>query len=234
MLEDMKRLYRRVFPAVLLTGVILFFAGCGSAPKKSERDSRPVRALPQAGAGEDSRPVIVAFGDSLTAGAGVDFSLNYPSRLQARIDAEGFAYRVVNAGVSGDTSGQGLNRIREILDLHPAIAIVELGANDGLRGSPVVTLRQNLDAIVSRLQGAGIKVILAGMRVPPNYGPRYVAAFQDVYESVAAKYDIPLIPFFLEGVGGNTALNQDDGIHPTAEGYAVVVENIWRVLQPIL
>jgi acyl-CoA thioesterase-1 len=140
----------------------------------------------------------------------------------------------VNAGVSGDTSGQGLNRVQDILDLHPAIAIIELGANDGLRGSPVATLRHNLDAIVSRLQGAGTKVILAGMRVPPNYGPRYAGAFQDVYESVAGKHDIALIPFFLEGVGGNAALNQDDGIHPTAEGYAIVVENVWKVLQPLL
>jgi len=182
----------------------------------------------------EARPVIAAFGDSLTEGHGVDARMNYPSQLQKRIDTGGYRYKVVSAGVSGDTSSQGLDRIRTILDLHPSIAIVELGANDGLRGLPAAATRQNLEAIVQRLQSAGVKVVLAGMEVPPNYGPQYASAFRNVFRDIAKQYDIPLIPFFLEGVGGNPALNQDDGIHPTAEGYTIVVGNVWKVLRPLL
>ncbi len=183
---------------------------------------------------QDTRPIIVAFGNSLTAGSGVDPRENYPSKLQARIDAAGYRYRVVNAGASGDTSYQGLNRIQGIIELRPAVAIVELGANDGLRGLPAEATRRNLVAIVSQLQLAGAKVVLAGMQMPPNRGARYTKAFRQIFMEVADEYDAALIPFFLEGVGGRPELNQDDGIHPTAEGYDVIVENVWKVLQPLL
>ncbi len=190
--------------------------------------------LPPASEGQDRRPVIVAFGDSLTAGSGVDPALNYPSKLQAKIDAAGYRYRVANAGISGDTSSQGLNRIQSVIALRPVIAIVELGANDGLRGIPAEATRRNLIAIVGQLQAAGIKVVLAGMQMPPNYGPRYTSSFRKIFPDVAEMHNTSLIPFFLEGVGGHPELNQDDGIHPTAEGYDVIVENVWKVLRPLL
>jgi acyl-CoA thioesterase-1 len=230
----MKKIYMNRRPVLPFFLGICILAGCSCTKSKNEAAVDHERALPPSTAGQDNRPVIVAFGDSLTAGAGVDPELNYPSQLQKKIDAERYRYRVVNAGVSGETSSQGLNRIRAILDLQPAIAIVELGANDGLRGLPAAATRQNLAAIVQGLQSKGAKVVLAGMRVPPNYGPQYARAFRDIFNDVARQFNIPLIPFFLEGVGGDASLNQDDGIHPTAEGYTIVVENIWKVLQPLL
>jgi acyl-CoA thioesterase-1 len=183
---------------------------------------------------EDGRPIIVAMGDSLTEGHGVDENQNYPSKLQRRLDNGGYKYKVINAGVSGETSAQGLDRIEPVIALHPAIVIVELGANDGLRGLPIESTRRNLEAVVSRCQSAGAKVVLAGMEVPPNYGPQYASAFRNVFKNVANEYHAALIPFFLEGVGGRPELNQDDGIHPTAEGYDRVVENVWKVLKPLL
>jgi acyl-CoA thioesterase-1 len=215
-----------------LSASIFFNFSCSK--KTSETTAEHKRGLPPSSDSQDNRPVIAAFGDSLTAGLRVEPDLNYPSQLQRKIDAGGYRYKVVNAGVSGETSSQGLNRIRTIINLRPAIVIVELGANDGLRGLPVETTRRNIAAIVQGLQSAGARVVLAGMRVPPNYGPHYASTFHSIFKDVAKQYDVPLIPFFLEGVGGNAALNQDDGIHPTAEGYKIVVQNVWAVLQPLL
>jgi len=183
---------------------------------------------------EDTRPLIIAFGDSLTEGSGVDPAHNYPAKLQARIDAAGYSYRVVNAGVSGETSSQGLSRTASIAALKPKIVIVEFGANDGLRGVPVETTRQNLENVIAQLKTTGAKVILAGMEVPPNYGPQYTSAFREIFSGLSEDLQVPLIPFFLEGVGGRPELNQDDGIHPTAEGYDIIVENVWNVLKPLL
>jgi acyl-CoA thioesterase I len=182
----------------------------------------------------DSQPVIVAFGDSLTAGAGVDPERNYPSILQKKIDRLGYRYTVVNAGISGNISSQGLDRLRSVCDLHPAIVIVEFGANDGLRGLPLDELERNLSAIVVGIQASGAKAILAGMRVPPDFGLSYADSFTKVFENVAREQDIALIPFFLEGVGGHPQLNQEDGKHPTEEGYAIIVETVWKVLEPML
>jgi len=211
---------------------IILSSGC--AKPANEKTAVHEAASPSITGNQDARPVIVAFGDSLTSGPGVDPEMNYPSKLQQKIDAEGYRYRVVNAGVSGDTSDQGLNRLQTVIDLHPSIVIVELGANDGLRGLPAEVTRQNLTAIVRRLQSAGAKVILAGMQVPPNYGPIYTNAFRTIFKDIAKQYHISLIPFFLDGVGGHPELNQDDGIHPTAEGYEIVTKNVWKVLQPLL
>ncbi len=212
----------------------LFICGCSKGKKEPVPNVEPKPSDSATVREEDGRPVIVAFGDSLTAGAGVDPAKNYPSKLQAKIDAAGYRYRVINAGISGETSSQGLNRVEALRALHPSIAIVELGANDGLRGLPAETTRQNLATIVSRFQSMGTRVILAGMEVPPNYGPQYTSAFRGIFKSVAKEHRAALIPFFLEGVGGHPDLNQDDGIHPTAEGYDIVVENVWRVLKPML
>jgi acyl-CoA thioesterase I len=219
---------------ILLFCCACIFGGCSRSKPTNETSTEPESAAPAFPGSRDSRPVIVAFGDSLTAGPGVDPDKNYPAMLQKQLDAERYSYRVVNAGVSGDTSDQGLNRIQSILDLHPTIAIVELGANDGLRGLPAEVTRRNLSTIVQRLQAAGAKVVLAGMQVPPNYGPVYTSDFRNIFKDIAKEYRIPLIPFFLDGVGGNPALNQDDGIHPTASGYEVVVENVWKDLKPLL
>jgi len=178
--------------------------------------------------------VIVAFGDSLTAGLGVPADQAYPAVLAAKLKAEGYPYRVVNAGVSGDTTAGGLRRLDWALRLAPEIVIVELGTNDALRGQDLMTVRSNLDQIVGRFQAAGARVLIAGMRLPPNYGLRYTTEFQRMYEDVAKQRRAPLMPFFLDGVGGNARLNQADGIHPTAEGYRIVVDRLWPYLRPLL
>jgi acyl-CoA thioesterase-1 len=178
--------------------------------------------------------VIVAFGDSVTAGYGVAPEQAYPALLAARLRAEGYAYRVVNAGVSGDTTAGGLRRVDWALRLKPEIAIVELGANDALRGQDLAGVRHNLDAIVERFQSAGARVLVAGMRLPPNYGPRYGAEFQRLFEEVARRRRAALMPFLLEGVAGDPRLNQFDGIHPTAEGHRVIADRLWPHLRPLL
>jgi acyl-CoA thioesterase I len=183
-------------------------------------------------AGEER--VIVAFGDSLTAGLGVSAEQSYPAQLTARLLAEGYPYRVVNAGVSGDTTAGGLRRVDWALRLRPEIVILELGINDALRGQDLASVRANLDQLVERFQSAGARVLIAGMRLPPNYGARYGAELQRLYEDVARKRGAPLMPFFLDGVGGNPRLNQMDGIHPTAEGYRIIVDRLWPYLRPLL
>ena len=178
--------------------------------------------------------VIVAFGDSLTAGLGVPAEQSYPALLAARLRAEGYPYRVVNAGVSGDTTAGGLRRVDWALRLAPEVVILELGANDALRGQDLNTVRSNLDQLVERFQAARVRVLIAGMRLPPNYGVRYGAEFQRLYEEVAKKRGAALMPFLLAGVGGNPGLNQPDGIHPTAEGYRLIVDRLWPYLRPLL
>ena len=182
----------------------------------------------------DTRPRIVAFGDSLTAGLGVPAEESYPAQLQRRLENLGYRYRVINAGVSGDTTAGGLRRVPWILTNKPDLVILELGANDGLRGLGVDQTQHNLREIIKRLQEAGVGVVLAGMKLPPNYGQDYLARFEAIYPSLAKEYRLPLIPFFLEGVGGSLFLNQADGIHPTAKGYALVVEQVLKILSPLL
>jgi acyl-CoA thioesterase-1 len=178
--------------------------------------------------------VIVAFGDSLTAGLGVPADQTYPARLGERLRREGYEYRVVNAGVSGDTTAGGLRRVDWALRLEPEIVILELGVNDALRGQSLVSVRANLEELVRRFQAAGARVLVAGMRLPPNYGTRYAEDFHRLFGEVARARNARLMPFFLEGVGAVPGLNQADGIHPTAEGYAIVVERLWPYLVPLL
>jgi acyl-CoA thioesterase-1 len=178
--------------------------------------------------------VIVAFGDSLTAGFGVPADQTYPARLGERLKREGYDYRVVNAGVSGDTTAGGLRRVDWALRLKPEIVILELGVNDALRGQKLDGVRANLDQMITRFQAAGVRVLVAGMRLPPNYGDRYADDFHRLYAEVARAHQAPLMPFFLDGVGAVTRLNQADGIHPTAEGYAIVVDRLWPYLVPLL
>jgi acyl-CoA thioesterase-1 len=190
--------------------------------------------LALAGPVHAAEPVIVAFGDSLTAGLGVTPEDSYPARLQAKLRAEGYDYRVVNAGSSGDTTAGGLRRVDWALKNKPEVVIVALGANDGLRGLDLASVRANLDGIVARFQKAGARVLVAGMEVPPNYGARYTADFRRLYAEVSRKRGAAFMPFLLDGVAGDPRLNQPDGIHPTAEGYRVVVDHLWPHLEPML
>jgi acyl-CoA thioesterase-1 len=178
--------------------------------------------------------VLVVLGDSLTAGLGVTPDEAYPALLQARLRRQGLAYRVVNAGVSGDTSAGGRRRLDWVLRTKPAVVVVALGANDGLRAQPVAALRDNLTAIVTRLRASGARVLLAGMRLPPNYGAAYADEFAGVFAAVAEATSVPLLPFLLEGVAGNPALNQADGIHPNAAGHRLIAGTVWRALEPHL
>ena len=191
-------------------------------------------ALAAGAASVDNRPRIVAFGDSLTAGLGVAADATYPAELQRRLDALGLRYRVINAGVSGETTAGGLRRVPWILRSKPEIVILELGANDGLRGLRVEETKANLEHIIQQLQQSGTQVILAGMKLPPNYGNDYLSAFERLYPDLATRYRLPLIPFFLEGVAASNTLNQADGIHPTARGYRAIVEMMLGRLQPVL
>ena len=177
---------------------------------------------------------IVVLGDSLTAGLGVSVDEAFPALLDARLTREGYDYRVVNAGVSGDTSAGGLRRVSWVLKLSPDIVVVALGANDGLRGLPPEALHDNLLAIVQRARSAGAKVLLTGMRVPPNYGADYTREFARVFADVARKASVPLMPFLLEGVAGEARFNLADGIHPNAEGQRRIAEGLWPYVQPLL
>lgn len=180
--------------------------------------------------------VLLVLGDSLTAGQGVDPSEAYPAVLQAKVDAAGLGYRVVNAGVSGDTTAGGLRRLAWVLKRPADVVVVALGGNDGLRGMAPEATRSNLVAIVDgiRTRSPGAVVVLAGMQMPPNMGPEYVERYRGLFPEVAKEKGVVLIPHLLEGVGGEVRLNQADQIHPTAEGQAVVASNVWKVLEPVL
>lgn len=179
-------------------------------------------------------PRIVAFGNSLTAGLGVSPAQTYPAVLQRRLDQAGYQVEVINAGVSGETTAGGLRRLDWVLKGKPSLVILELGANDGLRGQSLADAYSNLERIIQRLQAAGVRVVLAGMKIPPNYGDEYTSTFSAMYEKLARAYDVPLIPFLLEGVATVPELNQADGLHPNAEGYHVVAQNVMTVLTPLL
>ena len=179
---------------------------------------------------------ILFFGNSLTAGYGLDPTESFPSLIQAKIDSMHLPYKTINAGVSGETSAGGNGRINWILKQPFDVFVLELGANDGLRGVPVAETKKNLQAIIDKVKAKypQAKLVLAGMEVPPNMGQEYSAAFHNLFPDLAAKNNMELIPFLLEGVGGVRELNQQDGIHPTAEGEKIVTENIWKILKEIL
>ena len=228
-------------------GLFPLLAACGGDAGQREPVTPPAAtaAAPRAGAANASEqatsaekstaPRIIFLGDSLTAGLGLDINHSFPSVIQERLKREGYAFEVVNAGVSGDTSAGGLRRLEwAMADGDPKVLVVALGGNDGLRGLPPEQLEQNLAAIIEGGQKRGLKVILAGMEAPPNFGADYTARFRAVYPTLARRYDIPLIPFLLEGVAGDPAFNQSDGIHPNQRGAQVVADLVWRTLQPTL
>jgi acyl-CoA thioesterase-1 len=183
---------------------------------------------------DDNRPRIVAFGDSLTAGLGVAAEEAYPARLQRRLDEQGLRYRVINAGVSGDTTAGGVRRVDWVLKSRPDLVILELGGNDGLRGLNLDETKANLERIIKRCQDASVTVILAGMKLPPNYGGEYTKGFEAIYPALAKQYRLTLIPFFLDGVAGSASLNQADGIHPTREGYRIIADKVMETVKPLL
>jgi acyl-CoA thioesterase-1 len=183
-----------------------------------------------------TRKTILVLGDSLSAGYGVDPDQAWPALLQKKIDAAGLKFKVLNAGVSGDTTADGLQRVDWLLRSKADVLLLELGANDGLRGMPVAATRTNLQAIMDRFRQKypAIKLVIAGMKMPPNMGFEYVDAFNKIYPELAAKNHAALIPFLLEGVAGKPDLNLPDGIHPTPEGHKIVAENVWAVLRRTL
>jgi acyl-CoA thioesterase-1 len=181
-----------------------------------------------------ARPRIVFLGDSLTAGYGLETSQSVPSLIQARLDKDRLPFEVVNAGVSGDTSAGGLSRLDWSLDGDVRVLVIELGANDGLRGLPVAALRSNLSEIITRAKGRGISVLLTGMEALPNYGEAYTTEFRNTFSELAREHQVTLMPFYLDGVAGNPGLNIADGIHPNPEGAAIVARNLWGVLEPLL
>jgi acyl-CoA thioesterase I len=191
-------------------------------------------ATPQSAKMDDSRPLVVCFGDSLTAGFGTEAGQTYPDYLQSDLDAEGYNYRVVNEGISGNTTKDGIARIDSILALKPAVVVVEFGGNDGLRGLPIADTRANLDKIISTLKASGTKVALAGITLPPDYGPDYIKQFDATYALLAKKYQVPMIPFLLKGVFGVPGMMQPDKTHATAAGNKIVADNILPLVTPLL
>ncbi|MEJ2145995.1 MAG: arylesterase [Acidobacteriota bacterium] len=187
-------------------------------------------------AADPGRPVLLVLGDSLTAGYGLDPSQAYPAQLQKKIDAAGLDVEVVNAGLSGETSAGGARRVNWLLRRRVDILLLELGANDGLRGISLDSTRKNLQHIIDETHDRypHAQVVIAGMLVPPNLGPDYSQRFRDLFRELAEKNQATLIPFLLEGVAGKPELNQADGIHPTPDGHKLVAENVWKVIRPLL
>jgi acyl-CoA thioesterase I len=215
---------------------LLFLAAslsaCGNSSKNASNaraEATPMRAP------EQTLPKIVAFGDSLTAGYGLSPKESYPSLLQQKLDADGFKYEVVNAGVSGDTSAGGLRRIDWTLDAGQVrFVIIELGANDFLRGQPVAETRRNIAGIIERSRARGAQILLAGMYTTTDAGRDYEEQIHDAFQTLAKDYGVTLIPFFLEGVAGKDELNQDDHIHPNVEGTKIVADTVYKYLKPLL
>jgi acyl-CoA thioesterase I len=214
---------------VHISGLVAGLLACEQP--KEDPPANPVLATPLS-----ERPAVMFLGTSLTAGFGIDPEQAYPALIQRKIDSAGLGYRVVNAGVSGETSAGALRRVDWLFQEPVAVLVVETGANDGLRGLPPDSLRANIQAIFDRARQLRPppKLVLLGMRVPPNYGRSYSQRFQTIYPELARANDAVLVPFLLEGVGGVSNLNQPDGVHPTAEGQRKLAETVWRALEPVL
>lgn len=210
--------FRTTRAVFAITFVWLVMIGCDNPPQEKAAPSPPVAVSPQ--------NIIVCMGDSLTAGYGLDEAQAYPALLEARLRETGFRYQVINAGVSGETSSGALSRLDWMLTLEPDIVILETGANDGLRGVDPALTRRNIETIVAKLQAKNIVVVLAGMQMVRNLGPEFTRSFGAIYPEIARASGLILIPFFLEGVAGRSDLNQADGIHPTADGYRIIVDHI--------
>ena len=227
----------------------LLLTGCKPAPSPAPTQSTTTSPAPAPPApatqshsqdaqsppsAQDSAQTIVCFGDSLTAGFGTDLGQSYPDHLQRLLDADGYHYHVVNAGISGNTTKDGLDRVQLVIDRHPKIVVVEFGGNDGLRGLPIDQTQANLSSILTQLQASGAEVVLAGITLPPSYGPDYIKKFDAMYPALAKQYRIPYLPFLLKDVYGVPGDMQEDATHATAQGNQQVARNVAALLKPLL
>ena len=186
-------------------------------------------------AGAAEAPTVLVFGDSLSAGFGIDVDQSWPALLQSRLQTQGYEHRVVNASISGETTEGGANRIPTALErFQPSIVILELGGNDGLRGFPPERMRGNLRTIIQTSKDSGAEVVLLGIRIPTNYGPRYTKAFENTYRELAAELEVPWIEFFMDGIALDRELMQEDGIHPNAEAQPILLDNAWPIIEQAL
>lgn len=215
--------------------MFVFCVSCGDNPSK-QQENKTVQEQPQENEKDSKTKKILFFGNSLTAGMGLDPDNAFPAVIQRKLDSLNLPYEVINAGLSGETTAGGKNRIEWLLTQELAIFVLELGANDGLRGIPLDETRNNLQAIIDvvREKNSETKIVLTGMQIPPNMGMEYATGFKNIFPELAAKNDIYLVPFLLENVGGISELNQADGIHPTAEGQQILAENVWEVLEGLV
>jgi acyl-CoA thioesterase-1 len=217
-------------PLLFLSCVVFSCSQNAKSDKKQEAGKKDTAGVSK------TVKTIVFFGNSLTAGYGLEPSQAFPAIIQQKIDSQNLSYKVINAGVSGETSSGGNSRVDWILEQPVDVFVLELGANDGLRGVPVSETKANLQSIIDKVKAKypNAEIVIAGMQMPPNLGQQYTADFRDIFPELARKNNCKLIPFILEGVGGEAKFNQEDGIHPTAEGHEIVAENVWRELQPLM
>jgi len=225
---------RNLLGFYVLLGFLLLVS-CGEKSGK-ETDAQPESTEVSVKDNTEDRGVILFFGTSLTAGMGLEPEEAFPAFIQQKIDSLDLNYEVINAGLSGETSAAGKNRIGWVLNQKVDVFVLEIGANDGLRGVPITETRKNLQAIIDtvRSKNADTEILLAGMQIPPNMGQAYATEFRELFPSLAQENDLYLIPFLLEDVGGNPQLNQPDGIHPTVKGQKILAKNVWEVLEPVI
>ncbi len=240
---DVTRFYAIPFPTRLEAA----FRNCYTRQVKTSlapaNRALPARALltllavcliPLALCGQAPRKTLICFGDSITAGYGLDASKSYPADLEPLLAKRGYAYRVLNQGVSGNTTKDAVARVRAIVALHPDVVVVEFGGNDGLRGLPLDTTRKNLDDVLTALQAAKIQILLVGITLPPNYGAEYIKTFNSVFRDAAAKHRVALMPMIYDGIYTVPGTIQQDGIHPTVKGSQMIAEHMLPLLLPLL
>lgn len=225
-----------MFIRVRYLAFLIFLMGCGTQGSSDSTSSAPEKENQVAPEKKADRKVILFYGNSITAGYQLDLEQAFPALIQKRVDSLKLNYRAINAGLSGETTAGGLSRIDWVLRTVPDIFVLELGANDGLRGLPLDETSKNLQAILNKVkkENSEVKIIIAGMMVPPNLGVDYSKDFQQVFSGIADENNATLIPFVLDGVAGNPELNLSDGIHPTPEGHEIVAETVWKYLEPLL
>jgi len=220
------------------SSILLMFLmfSCGENSEKKSEKNNTEEAQTETEIQESEKDVILFFGNSLTAGMGLEPSEAFPALIQNRLDSLEYDYEVINAGLSGETTASGKNRINWVLNQDVDVFVLELGANDGLRGIPLEETRKNLQDIINTVmeKNPDTKIVLAGMQIPPNMGEEYTTEFRNIFPELAEENNLELIPFLLEGVAGDPKLNQQDGIHPTAEGYEIVADNVWSVLEDVV
>ena len=219
----------------VIFSVFIMFS-CGENSEKKSEKNNTEEAQTETEIQESEKDVILFFGNSLTAGMGLEPSEAFPALIQNRLDSLNYDYEVINAGLSGETTASGKNRINWVLNQNVDVFVLELGANDGLRGIPLEETRKNLQDIINTVKekNPDTKIVLAGMQIPPNMGEEYTTEFRNIFPKLAEENNVELIPFLLEGVAGDPKLNQQDGIHPTAEGYEIVADNVWSVLEDVV